>query len=226
MVVAVGVPIGIRMAVAVYGRMNGSAFAELRRDRWMDDWVFAHRSFGGQWFVVGALVSRALTRRSYGLWRRRFGLGGFKWGFAFDIWVRVREVTFTGEILIFGHAADRWQGLDWRAELRRTQRDLLPDFIEARLKLEIHLQEKLGRHQAVVLLLESGPDLFEMFMGVLELLFIGRNVMLLDFLELDIFEQMNGLSILFFPAEEGGFGNVQVFGNPGQAPAVGAQDDE
>jgi hypothetical protein len=94
--------------------------------------------------------------------------------------------------------------------------------------LERGAEQKLGAHLVEVVLVESAFEASQANGKASEFFLGRRDVFLLQLLELERFEHVEGAANqrLGLPIEEGGFGNVELLGDPAEAPAVAAQSQK
>jgi len=108
----------------------------------------------------------------------------------------------------------------------RVQGHVAAEFIQASAEVESGLEEIFGAHAVELVLCQGVLDASEVGREMLKFLLEGGEVLFLEFFDLDAFDHVNLGALVTFPAEEGGFWDLQFAGDFVEAPAVGAEDQE
>ena len=130
-----------------------------------------------------------------------------------------------GVLGVVGDAAGHGQWFDW-SHLNRAERGLLPHPGEPIAVLQGHLHEKGGRHGGEVMPGQGLLDAVELSGHAFEFVFVTGQVLLLDTLELHVFEEVDFSLMFDVPPPEGGFADVDVLRDFIKAPAIGAKGHE
>ena len=126
-------------------------------------------------------------------------------------------------VALAGDAAGEGEWCKRLVEGDVSQRDLLAHFAETGAELESHLEDIFGTHFGEVLVFEGDFEPVEVGTELGEFLFISRQIFFLQFLELEMLEEVDFTLLFVVPLPESGFGDVQFFGDFGEAPAIGAE---
>jgi hypothetical protein len=137
-------------------------------------------------------------------------------------------VVVRGEDGFFGagDAAGNGKGFEPRVFDWAVEGDVGAEFGETAAEVEGGLEEEFGAHVVEGMSLQGKFDAGEVTGKVLELLFIARSILFLEFFDLHAFEEVDSGAMAAFPTEEGRFGNAEFVGDFAEAPAVGAEDEE
>ena len=110
--------------------------------------------------------------------------------------------------------------------LNGPEGNLLTHFAETRAEAERHLEEEFGSHLRIVLLFQGGLDTAQIAVELREFLLVRGEKFFLKPLELEMLEEMDFSLVFVIPGPESSLGNIEFFGDFGEAPAIGAERHE
>src|SRR6266850_6299260 len=121
-------------------------------------------------------------------------------------------------------------GDDWEfAFIEGASRlNIATKLVQARAQLQGGAEQEFGAHAFEVLFLQSTFHTGETGGKLLQFFFEGRDVFLLELFDLQRFYDLDGAArdSVRLPIKECRLGDLELVGDPAEAPAVGAHDEE